>query len=233
MGVPMTEPLVTLDIEERVATVTLSRPDQHNQVNHELMTQLIGTLEDAHAAPADVLVLRGSGPHFCVGRDQDEDVPGRGFEDVVTNIFRVNELVTGFEGATIAAVHGKTIGFGCGIAVQSDMTLATDTAAFGFDEIQHGFAPKIVLSYIEAYVDRKDAIDLIMTGRIVSARQAKRMGLVTRVVPETSFDDQVTSVVQTLRSLETDAVQDCKFFIREIESVPPNERREHVIDAMT
>lgn len=229
----MTDGLATLDVEEGVATVTLSRPEQLNQVNHELMAQLIGKLEEAGDASADVLLLRGEGPHFCVGRDQHEEVPGRSFEDVVTNIFRANELVAEFEGATVAAVHGKALGFGCGIAVQCDLTLAGDTAQFGFDEIKHGFAPKIVLSYIETYVDRKDAIDLIMTGRNVSATEAERMGLVTRVFPEDGLDDHVSGVVETLRVLDNGAVQDCKFFLREIESVPPEERREYVIDAMT
>lgn len=229
----MTDRLVTLDVEDRVATVTLSRPEEYNRVTHEMMIQLIDRLEEANDADADVLLLRAEGPHFCVGRDQHEEVPDRTFEEVVGNIFTANELVRDFEGATVAAVQGEATGFGCGIAVQSDLTLAGDTAEFGFDEVKHGFAPKIVLSYIETYVDRKDAIDLIMTGRPVSAREAERMGLVTRVLPDDGFAGHVAAVLDTLRALDASAVKDCKFFLREIASIDPEDRREYVVDAMT
>ncbi len=112
------------------------------------------------------------------------------------------------------------------------MTLAAEDAQLGFTEIHHGFAPTVVLTYIETYLPRKRALDLVMTGRAVPAAEAREMGLVTRVVPTEGFAAAVDDFVATLAGLDGDALRTCKFFGREVSDVPMAERGAFALDTL-
>jgi methylglutaconyl-CoA hydratase len=224
--------LVTFEQDGDVGTVTFRRPDDGNQVNVATMRALISSLEDAHDSDIDVLVLRGAGEAFCVGRDQEEDPEDLSKRENLSLILDANKLWRDFDGATVAAVSGDALGFGCGLALQADITLAAGDAQLGFTEIHHGFAPTIVLTYIETYLPRKRAMDLVMTGRTVPATEAREMGIVTRVAPSEGFPGVVDDVVDTLANLNGDALRKCKFFVREISDVPTEERGEYALDTL-
>ncbi|MDX1747448.1 MAG: enoyl-CoA hydratase/isomerase family protein [Halobacteriales archaeon] len=225
--------LVPFERSGSVGRVTFRRPEARNQVDVATMRALIDALSEADAADIDVLVLRGEGGTFSIGRDQDEDPQNLTKRENLSLILDANDLWTGFEGVTVAAVTGEALGFGCAMAVQADVTLAADDARLGFTEIDHGFAPSIVISYIETYVSRKQALDLVMTGRVVPAETAREMGLVTRVLPAEGFDGAVDSFVETLTALDADALLTCKTFMREIGSVPVGERADYALDSLT
>lgn len=224
-----------LDVGDgNVGAVTFRRPEAGNQVNLATMRALIAALEEAwEADDLDVLVMRGEGESFCVGRDQEEEPPDLSFRENLSLILRANELWGDFDGATVAAVSGDALGFGCGVAVRADVTLAAEDAQLGFTEIHHGFAPTIVLTYLETYVPRKRALDLVMSGRTVPAVEAREMGLVTRVMPEEGFAGAVDAYVEHLASLNADALRTCKFYMREIQEVPPEDRGEYALDTLT
>ncbi|MFB6097060.1 MAG: enoyl-CoA hydratase/isomerase family protein [Haloferacaceae archaeon] len=225
--------LVTFECEGSVGTVTFRRPEVGNQVNLATMRALIDALEQAGDSDADVLVLRGEGETFCVGRDQDEEPEDLSFRENLSLILTANELWRDFDGVTVAAVSGDALGFGCGLALQADVTIAAEDAQLGFTEIHHGFAPTIVLTYIETFLPRKRALDLVMTGRTVPAEEAREMGMVTRVAPSEGFEGAVDSFVDTLAGLNADALRTCKFYMREIGDVPPEERGEYALDTLT
>lgn len=231
----MSDP-VTFEREDagagNVGTVTFRRPEVGNQVNLATMRALIDALGAAADSGVDVLVMRGEGEAFCVGRDQEEDPPDLSFRENLSLILEANELWRDFDGVTVAAVSGDALGFGCGMALQADVTLAAEDAQLGFTEIHHGFAPTIVLTYLETFVPRKRALDLVMTGRTVPAVEAREMGLVTRVAPEEGFAGAVDAYVANLASLNADALRTCKFYMREIRDVPPDERGEYALDTL-
>lgn len=224
--------LVTFAADGDVGRVTFRRPEAGNQVNLATMRALIAALEEARESDVDVLVARGEGEAFCVGRDQEEEPEDLTLRENLSLILEANELWGDFDGVTVAAVSGDALGFGCGLAVQADITLAAADAQLGFTEIHHGFAPTIVLSYIETYLPRKRALDLVMTGRTVPAPEAREMGLVTRVAPEEGFEGLVADYVDTLAGLNADALRQCKFYMREVAEVPPDERDEFALDAL-
>lgn len=227
----MSDELVELTVDGEVATVTFSRPEHDNMVSWEMLNQCDVKLAAA-GSDAEVLVLRGEGAHFSLGRDQNEDLGDVPREELIKTILHANESVTEFPGVTIALVQGKALGFACGVATQCDMTVAADTAEFGFNEIKHGFAPKIVLSYLETYVNRKDALDLVMTGRNVPAEEALRMGLVNRVVASEQLDEAGRALVDSFLELDTDALVEVKSFLRQVGTVDPDEVQSVVLDAM-
>ncbi|HEY3685290.1 MAG TPA: enoyl-CoA hydratase/isomerase family protein [Streptosporangiaceae bacterium] len=226
-----TEQYVHYETADRVARIRLDRPDAGNRIHSTMMRQLIDALDAATNAAADVIVITASGPDFSVGRDQAEVLPqGMSKLDNIELIVRANRLLTGFPGITVASVRGRALGFGCGVAVQSDIALAADTAELGFDEIHHGTAPAFVMSYLEDYVGPKRALDLIVTGRILPAHEAERYGLLSRVVAADSLDAATGALVQTLLAAPGELLARCKAYLRDNRRVAPDGRLDHALD---
>ncbi|MPZ87457.1 MAG: enoyl-CoA hydratase/isomerase family protein [Nitriliruptorales bacterium] len=232
-GMAMGDDLVRFSADGRVGRVELNRPEQGNKVNVATMRAFIDALQRGHDDGVDVLVLSSAGSDFSLGRDQEERPTGVSKRDNLSLILDANALLTGFEGVTVAAVRGRALGFGCGVATQCDITVAGDGARFGFTEIRDGFAPSIVMTYLETYVPRKVALDLLMTGRTVSAAEALARALVSQVVPDDQLDAVVVATVDSLLDKPVAALRQCKLFLREIGMVPEPDRGAAALDALT
>ena len=209
---------VLLHKEDGVARVVLNRPDQGNAVDPELMAQLLAGLSDVISdATVELLVLEGQGEHFCSGREAGLAEPrsAEQWAAVLGNIVRVNGLLQSFPGVSLAVVRGKAFGFGCGIAVQSDVTLASEDARFAFPEINAGFPPTIVMSYLSRWIHRKKAFELVITGCELDAREAERQGLVNRVVAQDRLNEERDNWVAKLRGLDRQGVRATKAFFRD------------------
>jgi methylglutaconyl-CoA hydratase len=230
----MSEQLVVSSVEGRLARIRLNRPDADNRITIAMMRQFISAMEAAGDAEADVLLITASGANFTVGRDQQERPPeGMTRRDNLALIVRCNEALGSFGGISLTAFRGKALGFGSGVVVQSDISVAADTASVGFDEIRHGFAPSIVMTYLEDYVGRKRAIDLVATGRSLGADEAERFGMVSRVAPETALDEYAEELAADLLSRDRDALRTCKSYLRAIRDVDTSDRGEYALDQMT
>lgn len=220
----MTE-LVQVEVEGPTAYVTLNRPGEQNKITYAMMRALVSALENAKGS--DVLVVRANGDDFCLGRDQSERPEGVTPAQNLGAISEVNALVDAFEGVSISLVRGRAIGFGSGLAAQCDLTVASATAQFGFDEISHGFPPLVVETWLTRYVTRKVALDLVLTGRRVSAAEAKELGLVTRVVQDSDVDAVGAALVAGLSASNASALRRAKSYLGEIDDVPLAERGAH------
>ncbi len=209
---------VLLEKTGDTATLTLNRPEEGNAVDLELMLALTERLEEA-AAGKDlrVLVIEGRGDHFCSGRQPDVPRPENAarFAQALGRIVRVNKLLQSFPGISLAVVRGKAFGFGCGLAVQSDVTLAAEDARFAFPEINAGFPPTIVMSYLSRWIHRKKALELVMTGGELGAVEAERQGLVNRVVPPDRLADEKKRWLETLAARDLEGLQATKAFFRD------------------
>ena len=209
---------VLLEKAGDTATMTLNRPEKGNAVDSELMTALIERLTEAAADKAlRVLVIEGRGHDFCSGRQPDVPRPENAaqFAGALSRIVRVNKLLQSFPGISLAVVQGKAFGFGCGLAVQSDVTLAAADARFAFPEINAGFPPTIVMSYLSRWIHRKKALELVMTGGEISAQEAERQGLVNRVVPPDQLAEEKGRWLETLASRDLKGLQATKAFFRD------------------
>jgi len=184
---------VLLEKTGDIAALTLNRPEKGNAVDLEVMLALTEKLAEAAADKTlRLMVIEGRGDDFCSGREPDVPRPENAaqFAEALGRIVRVNELLQSFPGISLAVVRGKAFGFGCGLAVQSDVTLAAADARFAFPEIKAGFPPTIVMSYLSRWIHRKKALELVMTGGELSAEEAERQGLVNRVVPPDRLADE-------------------------------------------
>ena len=209
---------VLLDKTGDIATLTLNRPEEGNAVDLELMLALTERLEEA-AAGKDlrVLVIEGRGDHFCSGRQPDVPRPETAaqFAQALGRIVRVNKLLQSFPGISMAVVRGKAFGFGCGLAVQSDVTLAAKDAMFAFPEINAGFPPTIVMSYLSRWIHRKKALELVVTGGEISAAEAERQGLVNSVVPADQLAEEKKRWMEMLAARDLAGLQATKAFFRD------------------
>jgi methylglutaconyl-CoA hydratase len=172
---------------QNITTITLNRPDKRNAISYELIDDVTAALKQAAGSSAKVLILTGAGSAFCAGMDLENlkgllgRTPEQNLEDsrTMAGLFRA---LYDFPKPTIAAVNGAAIAGGTGLATLCDFTLAVPEAKFGYTEVRIGFVPGIVSSYLIANVGEKLARDLLLTGRLFSAEEAYRFGLVTEIV---------------------------------------------------
>jgi len=190
----MTYRTIQLAIESGVATVTLNRPDKRNAISYELIDDLLAVLDEVVKSSALVLVLTGAGKAFCSGMDLEnlKALTGRSSEQSLRDsetMARLFRTLYDFPKPTIAAVNGAAIAGGCGLATLCDFTLAVPEAKFGYTEVRIGFVPAIVSTFLLRQVGEKHARDLLLTGRIIGAEEAVRMGLINEIVaPERLLD---------------------------------------------
>ena len=184
----MTFTTLQLAYDDRVATVTLNRPEKRNAISLELIDDLLRALDEVAKSPALVLILTGAGKAFCSGMDLENlksltgRTPEQNLKDSETMVRLFRELYE-FPKVTIAAVNGPAIAGGTGLAVLCDFTLAAPEAKFGYTEVKIGFVPAIVSTFLLRQVGEKHARDLLLTGRIIGVEEAFRMGLINEIVP--------------------------------------------------
>jgi methylglutaconyl-CoA hydratase len=179
---------IQLAYDSGVATITLNRPEKRNAISFALIDDLLRALEEVAASEAIVLILTGAGKAFSSGMDLENlktligRTPEQNLEDSQTMVRMFRRLYE-FPKVTIAAVNGAAIAGGTGLALLCDFTLAVPEAKFGYTEVRIGFVPAIVSTFLLRQVGEKQARDLLLTGRLFTAEEAARMGLINEIVP--------------------------------------------------
>src|SRR5262250_3657529 len=169
------------------ATITLNRPDKRNAITPTMIAELQTALDDIERKRVRVVIMTGAGPAFCAGMDLDmlqaiaKQSPQENQEDSrrMAKLFR---RIWSFPRPMIAAVNGFALAGGCGIATLCDFTLSVPEACFGYTEVRIGFLPAIVSVFLARQIGDKRARDLLLTGRLVEAKEAHQLGLVTEIV---------------------------------------------------
>jgi isohexenylglutaconyl-CoA hydratase len=178
---------IQLDRDGTIAQLTFSRPERRNALTHAMMLEL----EDAFVQVRDdpvcrVLVLRGAGGHFCAGGDLDAMAdmppkPGNGAEDPLVAAYRqfgdALLALNALPQATISIVEGSAVGGGFGMACCSDVVILHDSAKFGLPEPKWGFIPSQVIPFVVRRLGEGPARDLAVTGRVIDAAEAYRLGI--------------------------------------------------------
>jgi methylglutaconyl-CoA hydratase len=176
-----------LTFEGKIATLTLSRAEKRNAISHQLIDEFLAALEEVEHSAAHILIVTGEGKAFCAGMDLEDlhQLVEQTSEDNRRHSQRIAALfrsLYNFPKTTIAAVNGAAIAGGAGLATLCDFTLASKAASFGYTEVRIGFVPAIVSAFLIRQVGEKHARDLLLTGRIFSAEEAYRIGLVNEVL---------------------------------------------------
>ncbi|MDQ0931114.1 enoyl-CoA hydratase-related protein [Streptomyces turgidiscabies] len=200
----------TLKIErhERVVTVRLHRPHVLNALSSELLAELLDLLRPLDRDPdVGCFVVTGSEKVFAAGADIKEMAGKSAVDMAAEDYFAGWEEFAGFRTPKIAAVNGYALGGGCELAMMCDLIIAGESAVFGQPEIKLGVIPGIGgTQRLTRLVGRAKAMDLILTGRTMNAREAEASGLVSRVVPDDHVLTESTEAAATIASYGRPAV---------------------------
>src|SRR5256885_1814881 len=177
-----------LEISGSLATITLNRPEKRNAISTQMMAELQTALDEIEKTHARVGIITGAGKAFCAGMDLDmlaaiaKQSPAENQEDS-RRIGKLFRRIWSFPRPLIGAINGAAYAGGCGIATLCDFTIAVPEAKFGYTEVKIGFLPAIVSVFLTRQIGDKRSRDLLLTGRIIEAAEAKEFGMVTEVVP--------------------------------------------------
>ncbi len=183
--------LVTYEVNGPAAVVTLSRPDKRNALSRALIAALGDAFDRAAADDAvRAVVLTGAGPAFCAGMDLDElrgtlgdaDEAGTVWADA-HRLSALFEKIYTLSKPTVAAVNGPAVAGGAGLVSVCDLAVAADGALFGYPEVRRGLVAAMVLPHLLRHAGERTARRLLLTGELIDAAEAARVGLVNRVVP--------------------------------------------------
>lgn len=196
--------LVTYNVKDRVAFVTLNRAEKRNALNPELISELKVALDRAALdTSAKVIVLKANGEAFCAGADlaylqqlqkfsyQENLADSQHLMELFLKIYTLPKVV-------VAQVQGHALAGGCGLASVCDFVFAVPEAKFGYTEVKIGFVPALVAVFLIRKLGEQRARQLLLTGELIKAEEAFARGLVTRVVPAELLNDHVVTFCTNL-----------------------------------
>src|SRR6516162_6409493 len=204
----MSEKTVVVETKGKVGVIRLNRPQALNALNAALMTELGAAIAACEADPNIVcMVITGSEKAFAAGADMKE-MANKSYLDAFMSDFPGGwHQIAHARKPVIAAVAGFALGGGCELAMQCDLIIAADTAKFGQPEIKLGVIPGIGgTQRLARAVGKAKAMDLILTGRMMDAVEAERLGLVARLVPAANLMDEAMKVAETIAAMSLPSV---------------------------
>jgi methylglutaconyl-CoA hydratase len=210
----------TLELETngQLSTITLSRPDKRNAISTQMIAELQAALDEIEKTHTRVVILTGTGKAFCAGIDLDllqaigRQTAAENQEDS-RRIAKMFRKIWSYSRPMIAAVNGPALAGGCGIATLCDFTLAVPEAKFGYTEVKIGFLPAIVSVFLTRQVGEKRARDLLLTGRLVEAAEAKELGLVNEIVPAEHLMARAHELADTILAASPSSITRAKHLL--------------------
>lgn len=204
--------MILYDVQGGIARITLNRPDKRNALNPGLIADLTKALADSAEDPAArAVLLTGAGRDFCSGADLAA-LDGAADESVLGHLETARRLADVFVAMRrhprpiVAAVRGRALAGGCGLATACDLILACESAQFGYPEVKIGFIPAMVMAILRRSVSEKRAFELITAGEAITAAEAHTIGLINHVYADAEFDAHVEAYVHALQSKSASAL---------------------------
>jgi len=187
---------IKYQVDRRICTVTLSRPEKHNALDDRMINELSGAFSAAQKeADVKVVIVKGEGESFCSGADlsylqQISQYDFQQNQQDSNNLMKLFQQIFTLRKPVIALVHGAALAGGCGLATVCDIVIASrETAKFGYTEVKIGFIPAIVMVFLVRRIGEGRARELTLRGNIINAQQAYELGLVNQLVGETELEE--------------------------------------------
>lgn len=211
----MTHEFVRTVRDGAILTVVLDRPERLNALHAPAHVELAEVFDQFEQEPAlRVAIIRGSGRAFCAGNDLKWQAQGGSME----------RPASGFAGLTlrhqrtkpvIAQVNGLAFGGGCEIVLAADLAIAASSARFGLTEVRYGLVPQAGLHLLPRRVALKDAMVMLLTGRVIPAAEALRMGMINEVVPDDQVAEKALTYAKWIVEASPQAMAACMELIRQ------------------
>jgi enoyl-CoA hydratase len=213
---------VELELGDRVATLTVSRPEVRNALDGDTVAEMHRALDEVRAARATVLIVTGKGDKAFVAGADISAIQKRRRDDALASInSRLMAAVEAHEAVSIAAVNGYALGGGCELALACDLRIASENAVFGLPEPTLGIIPGAGgTQRLPRIVGLGRAKEMILTGARWDARQALEAGLVSRVVPRAELMSAARAMAEQVLALGPLAVRLAKAAVNASAQMP-------------
>jgi len=220
---PATSSAVLLKIEERVATLTINRPDARNAMSVEILDAMHDAVDEIKDSASSVLVITGAGRALCAGMDLKAVLielsgdAGMG-ERLLTRLAELTLKIRGLPQVTVASVNGAAVGGGCGLTCVCDVTISHSDAKLGFPEVDLGICPAVIAPWVVKKLGPGVARRTMLMGGIMSGEQAYEIGLVDQLAPNRDALESLTNnVAQRLASGGPKALSATKRLLNELD----------------
>jgi len=203
---------ILYSVDQSIARITLNRPDKRNALDDGIVSEFRDALGAASKDQDVRLVLvSGAGKDFCSGADLAslQRISEAGVEQSMSSARVMGDLfgeMRRHPRPIVAAVRGRALAGGCGLATACDIILAAESAQFGYPEVNIGFIPAMVMAILRRSVSEKRAFELITRGEIVNATVAAEIGMINRVFPDDQFESSVETYATQLAAKSASAV---------------------------
>ncbi|AZQ60978.1 enoyl-CoA hydratase/isomerase family protein [Flammeovirga pectinis] len=192
--------------KQRIAYITLNRPEKRNALNADLVAELSKVLNEIeNDTEVSAVVLKGAGKAFCAGADLQyiQNLQNFSFEENVNDSNALKELfykIYTFPKIIIASVHGAAIAGGCGLATLCDFSFAANNTKFCYSEVKIGFIPAIVSIFLARKIGEGKAKQLLLSAQTITADKALEYGLINGITTEANLEEEVESFALKLIS---------------------------------
>jgi methylglutaconyl-CoA hydratase len=216
---------VLYTVAEAVARITLNRPDKRNALNDEIIAGVKSALNEAQRdSQVRVVLIEGAGKDFCSGADLSslQKIATASVSDNTKDARSLLELfllIRKLSVPVVAAVRGRALAGGCGLATACDLVVASASARFGYPEVKIGFVPAIVMAILRRNVSEKRAFELITRGEEISASGALEIGLINKVFSDEDFDSEVTNYLKRFAEVSKSAVALTKSLLYQVDGL--------------
>jgi cyclohexa-1,5-dienecarbonyl-CoA hydratase len=200
---------IEIALQEGLGTITLNRPPV-NVLNIAMMEEINDALQTWQAQQdLKVILFNAKGKCFSAGVDVGEHM-GDMATKMIEVFHRMFRLLNQYHIPTVASAYGSCLGGGCELAVFCDLVIASEGAKFGQPEIQVGVFPPIAAQLFPRIIGRKAATELILSGRIISAQEARGLGLVNQVVPDDELEKATLDFIKPYLKLSAEVLRQTK-----------------------
>lgn len=227
---------ILLGGEDRVARISLNRPEVHNAFNATMIRELTDAFDRTRKDSAvRVVVLTGLGESFCAGADLNwmREIIHYSFEQNLRESLEVAELMHAIytlPKPTIARVNGTAIGGGNGFLSACDIVIASERAKFGLSEVKIGLVPAAISPYVIRRIGERAAREYFLTGERFDARRALEIGLINKAIPDAELDTKVDEVIQLLLSSGPEAMASCKELLHRVPAMSLEEAKAYTAE---
>jgi methylglutaconyl-CoA hydratase len=218
---------IEYSVSDRTGFITLNRPEKRNALSFELIDELKQTFRLAESDPSvKVVVLKAKGDVFCAGADLAylKQLQGFSFEENLADSHHLRELlytIYTLKKVVIAQVHGHAIAGGCGLASVCDFVYAAPESKFGYTEVKLGFIPALVMVFLIRRIGEGRTKELLLSGELIAAQDAREMGLVNKVVAADQLEAEVRKLAELLINTNSaESLARTKQMIGEVQTMP-------------
>lgn len=196
--------LIKYKLADRIATITLNRPEKRNALSGQLVEELKAALRKASAdEEAKVIILAAEGEAFCAGADLAylQQLQENTYEENLADsasLMELFKLIYELDKVVVARIQGHAIAGGCGLATVCDFSFTVPEAKFGYTEVRIGFIPAIVKVFLLRKIGEGKSKELLLSGDLIDANRAREMGLVNYVVEAAELDEKVMGFARKL-----------------------------------